>query len=246
MAAASDLAAAVEPLAEEETLSLSERAYRRLRDSIVQGSLPAGSRISERGLASALGISAQPVREALRRLEQDGMVVTLPRRGTVVAEMGPERLAELGRIRAALEGVAAALAAERMTAEELATLSDIVATMRAGTAAEDAEALAEANERFHGLLRRAAGSLFLVRALEALRAYDEAGRPRALGSTPRAMPQSLREHIGILAALRRRDPALAEARMRQHVMRSLVTNGVLPPPPSHPPRRSRRPAADRG
>jgi len=73
----------VERLAEEDTLSLAERAYRRLRDSIVQGGLPAGSRVSERSLAAALGISAQPVREALRRLEQDGMVVTLPRATTV-------------------------------------------------------------------------------------------------------------------------------------------------------------------
>ena len=126
------MSTAVEPFAEAETLSLGERAYRRLRDSIVQGTLSAGSRISERSLASALGISAQPVREALRRLEQDGLVVTLPRRGTIVAEFGLERLAELGRIRAALEGVAAALAAERMTGEDLASLGEVVRGMRDG------------------------------------------------------------------------------------------------------------------
>lgn len=224
-----DAAAAIVPLAEEETFSLGERAYRRLRESIVDGALPAGSRLSERGLATALGISAQPVREALRRLEQDGMVVTLPRRGTVVADLGPDRLDELGRIRAALEGVAAALAAERMAPEELKALAAIVATMRDRTTAEDTEALGEANERFHELLRRASGSAFLERSLEALRAYDPMGRPRALGSTPRAMPQALREHVAILAALKKRDPVLAEARMRQHALRSMVTNGVLPP-----------------
>ena len=98
----------LEPFTVDDTLSLTERAYRRLRDSIADGTLPAGSRISERSLAGALGISAQPVREALRRLAAAGIVLTLPRRGTVVAEFGPERLAEMGRIRAALEGVAAA------------------------------------------------------------------------------------------------------------------------------------------
>ena len=87
----------VERLAEEDTLSLAERAYRRLRDAIVQGALAAGSRISERSLATALGISAQPVREALRRLEQDGMVVTLPRRGTVVADQRAEVSADARR-----------------------------------------------------------------------------------------------------------------------------------------------------
>jgi DNA-binding GntR family transcriptional regulator len=219
------------PLAEEDTLSLGERAYRRLRESIVQGTLPAGRRVSERSLAQELGISAQPVREALRRLEQDGMVVTLPRRGTVVAEMGPPQLAELGRIRAALEGVAAALAAERLDADGLAALGAIVARMTAGTAAADTEALDEANEEFHALVHRATGNLFLIRSLASLRAYDHLGRHRAVGSTPRDLPKALAEHRGILSALRRRDPALAEARMRGHILRSLVTNGVLPPPP---------------
>lgn len=230
MAAAETLADML-PLVEEEALSLSERAYRRLRDSIIQGQLPAGTRISERSLAATLGMSAQPVREALRRLEQDGMVATLPRRGTIVAEIGPQRLAEIGRIRVALEGVAAALAAERLTDAELDELDTILATMRSATAAEDTEALHDSNERFHRLLHEAAGNQFLIRSLQALRAYDQSGRLRAVGSTPRAMPQALQEHAGLVDALRARDPVLAEDRMRQHVLRSLVTNGVLTPGP---------------
>ncbi|WP_246523449.1 GntR family transcriptional regulator [Neoroseomonas eburnea] len=231
MAAAETARGRIAPLAEEDTLSLGERAYRRLRESIVQGMLPAGRKISERSLATQLGISAQPVREALQRLEQDGMVITLPRRGTVVAEMGPAQLGELGRIRAALEGVAAALAAERLDAAALATFTSILARMKAGTDAADHDILDEANEEFHALIHRATGNLFLMRSLASLRAYDHLGRRRAVGSTPRDLPKALREHQGIVAALRRRDPALAEARMRAHVLRSLVTNGVLSPPP---------------
>lgn len=236
MAAAETARQRLAPLAEEDALSLGERAYRSLRDSIVQGMLPAGRKISERSIATELGISAQPVREALRRLEQDGMVVTLPRRGTVVAEVGPAQLGELGRIRAALEGVACALAAERIAAADLAALGAIVKRMQAGTAAGDTDALDEANEEFHALIHRATGNLFLIRSLGSLRAYDSLGRHRAIGSTPRDLPKALTEHRGIVAALKRRDPALAEARMRHHVLRSLVTNGVLPPPP-RPPRR---------
>lgn len=231
MAAAETARAHLAPIAAEDTLSLGERAYRRLRESIVRGMLPAGRKISERSLATELGISAQPVREALRRLEQDGMVVTLPRRGTVVAEVGPAQLAELGRIRAALEGVACALAAERIDDAALAGLRGILARMEAGTAAADAEALDEANEEFHALIHRATGNLFLIRSLASLRAYDHLGRHRAVGSTPRDLPKALAEHQGIVVALKRRDAALAEARMRQHVLRSLVTNGVLPPAP---------------
>lgn len=231
MAAAQTAQGRLAPFAEEDTLSLGERAYRRLRDSIVRGLLPAGRKISERSLAVELGISTQPVREALRRLEQDGMVVTLPRRGTVVAEVGPAQLGELGRIRAALEGVATALAAERMDAVALADLEAILKRMQAGTEARDTDALDEANEEFHALIHRATGNLFLIRSLGSLRAYDNLGRHRAVGSTPRDLPTALAEHGSIVTALKTRDPALAEARMRHHILRSLVTNGVLPPPP---------------
>ncbi len=231
MAAAKTAQGRLAPIAEEDTLSLGERAYRRLRDSIVQGMLPAGRKISERSLAVELGISAQPVREALRRLEQDGMVVTLPRRGTVVAEVGPAQLGELGRIRAALEGVATALAAERMDAASLADIAAILRRMQTGTAARDTDALDEANEAFHALIHHATGNLFLIRSLASLRAYDSLGRHRAVGSTPRDLPKALAEHKRIVTALKKRDPALAEARMRHHILRSLVTNGVLPPPP---------------
>lgn len=224
----------VERLAEEDTLSLAERAYRRLRDSIVQGALAAGSRISERSLATALGISAQPVREALRRLEQDGMVVTLPRRGTVVAEFGPERQAEMGRIRAALEGAAAALAAERADAAALAALDVQLQAMRDATAAGRPELVSEANERFHALIHKATDNVFLIRSLAALRAYGHFGRVRALGATPKELPRALREHAGILSALQARDPDTAETRMRAHVLRSLEVGGLLPPTRKRP------------
>jgi DNA-binding GntR family transcriptional regulator len=217
----------IRPLEDDDQLSLAERAYRRVRDAIVRGQLAAGTKVSERGLAASLGISPQPVREALRRLEAEGMVVTQPRSGTVVAAIGPERLAELGRIRMALEGAGAALAAERITEAELAALAEVVAGMRRATEAADRDALAELNERFHALLHAAAGQSFIARSLDSLRAYDQQGQLRSLGSRPNAMPQALSEHVGILAALRRRDPDLAERRMRAHVLRSLVTNGVL-------------------
>lgn len=228
MAAGSTARPRLTPLPEEDDLSLGERAYRQLRASIVQGLLPGGRKVSERGLATELGISAQPVREALRRLEREGMVVTLPRSGTVVAEVGAGQLGELGRIRAALEGVAAALAAERLDDEAMATLAMILKRMKAGTATADIEALDQANDEFHALIHQATGNLFLTRSLSSLRAYDSLGRHRAVGSTPRDFPKALAEHKSIVAALRRRDPALAEERMRHHILRSLVTNGVLP------------------
>ena len=215
------------PTEGQDALSLAEGAYRRLRDAIVRGELPAGTKISERGLALTLGISAQPVREALRRLEADGMVLTQPRSGTIVAEFGPDRLAEMGRIRAALEGSAAALAAERADDAALALMEAQLAVMREATAAADTARLAAANERFHALVHAAAGNAFLLRSLTGLRAYDHFNRVRALESTPKELPKALAEHEGLVKAFRKRDPELAEERMRAHVLRSLRAGGVL-------------------
>ncbi|MBI0433355.1 GntR family transcriptional regulator [Roseomonas sp. KE0001] len=221
--------AGLPPLTAEDVLSLAERAYRRLRDAIVDGSLPGGERVSERSLAQSLGISAQPVREALGRLEAEGMVVTLPRRGTLVVEFTPERLAEMGLIRVALEGTAAGLAARRAGPAEVAALEEQLARMR-GLSRDGAAAialLAEANERFHELINGMTANAFLLRSLEALRAYDHFGRLRALRATPQEPRRAWREHAGIVAAIRRHDPAAAEARMRAHIHRSLEASGIL-------------------
>ncbi|MFC3124473.1 GntR family transcriptional regulator [Pseudoroseomonas globiformis] len=215
------------PLVAEDMLSLADRAYRRLRDAIVDGSLPGGERVSERSLAQSLGISAQPVREALRRLEAEGMVLTLPRRGTVVAEFTPQRLAEMGLIRIALEGTAASLAARHAADAELAGLRAQLSGMRPLSRDGDVAGLAEANERFHDAINRLTGNAFLIRSLEALRAYDHFGRLRALRATPQEPRRAWREHAGILAAIVRRDPERAEARMRAHVRRSLAVSGIL-------------------
>lgn len=211
----------------EDVLSVADRAYRRLRDAIVDGSLPGGERVSERSLAQSLGISAQPVREALRRLEAEGMVVTLPRRGTLVTEFGPERLAEMGLIRVALEGTAAALAARRAEPARVEELYRQLRLMHSLGCAGDIAALAEANEHFHALINQLAGNNFLIRSLEAIRAYDHFGRLRALRSTPQEPRRAWREHAAIFAAIRRRDHRRAEIRMRAHVQRSLETSGIL-------------------
>lgn len=211
----------------EDVLSVADRAYRRLRDAIVDGSLPGGERVSERSLAQSLGISAQPVREALRRLEAEGMVVTLPRRGTLVTEFGPERLAEMGLIRVALEGTAAALAARRAEPARVEELYRQLRLMHSLGCTGNIAALAEANEHFHALINQLAGNNFLIRSLEAIRAYDHFGRLRALRSTPQEPRRAWREHAAILAAIRRRDHRRAEIRMRAHVQRSLETSGIL-------------------
>jgi len=171
-------------------------------------------------------VSAQPVREALRRLQAEGLVATSPRRGTEVAELDARVLGEMNLIRMALEGSAAALAARKATEGDLPALRSQLRAMRDATAADDVAALVRANEAFHGRLHATAGDAFLARTLQTLRAYDRSARLRALRSSPREPARALREHASLLAALRRRDPELAEVRMRAHVRRSLRAGGL--------------------
>ncbi len=222
-----DASTALQAFTPTETDSLSTRAYHRIRDAIVDGSLPGDSRISERSLALSLGISAQPVRDALRRLEADGMVVTSPRRGTVVAVFTRDRIEEFGLMRVALEGVGAALAARRATEVDVAALRRQLQAMQPSTRTGDLAALAAANERFHDMVHAIGGNPILIRSIAALRAHEYIGRVHALQSSPYEPALALREHAGLVAALRRRDPQLAEARMRAHIERSLLASGLV-------------------
>lgn len=213
---------ALSPLpAENDLRPLADRAYERLREAIVDGLLPPGSKLSERGLAVSLGISAQPVREALRQLEAEGMVETRPRSGSFVASLDTPRLIEMGRIRAALEGAAAGLVARRARPSDVDALEGCLAAMRAATEMGDPLVLRRANEAFHDTLHAIGGNAFLIRSLHALGAYDHISRARALASENEP-PQALDEHAAILAAIASGDAEAAEALMRAHTLRSLA------------------------
>jgi DNA-binding GntR family transcriptional regulator len=213
--------APLRPVAAAELRSLSGRAHGRIRDAIVAGALAPGQRLSERGLAAMLDISAQPVREALRQLEAEGMVETRPRSGTYVADLSPARLVEIGLIRAALEGVAAALAATRAGPAARATLRLRLAAIEAATASDDRAALAAANAALHAALHDAAASPDIRRLLAGLRAYDHLTRARILAAAEEPA-RALAEHRAIVAAVCAGDAAAAEAAVRAHALRSLA------------------------
>lgn len=209
------------PLVTEDVHTLADRAYLRLREAIVDGTLASGTKLSERGLATALAISAQPIREALRRLEGEGMVESRPRSGTYVASLDPARLIDMGRIRVALEGVAAGLAARRASPSDVAALRTRLAAVRAATSLGDAVALAAANGALHDALHALTGNPFLIRTLHALRAYYHVSSSRVLAG-PDEPPHALAEHAAIVEAVASADAAAAEERMRAHTLRALL------------------------
>lgn len=221
-------ASSLQSLTTEEMLPLSERAYRRLRDAITDGTLPPQSPLSERSLAQRLGISAQPVREAMRRLEAEGMIVTAPRKGSTVADFSAARLEEMGLIRISLECAAAAMLARRgCTEPQIDQLRAQLRVMEHYTSNADLLGLAEENRQFHAILHEATGNVLLIRTIEATHAYAQFNRDRNLRSQPGEPLRALREHAAILWAIRARQPELAEIRMRDHVERGMVQGGLL-------------------
>lgn len=200
-------------MAEESELPQGQGAYRRLLDEIRAGTLPPGSRLRETELADRLGISRTPVREAIRQLEADGLVIHLPRQGATIRTLDHAEVIELYEMRAVLEGTAARLTARVASAVELAELTDLnaeLATAGAGPAAQDL------NRQFHRTLLESARNRFLVKAMSALQKTLLILGPSTLADPGRAVA-AVAEHAAVLEALAARDGAAAEAAMRAHV-----------------------------
>lgn len=208
----------LEPIAAEYLRTLRDHAYTKIRDFILSGHFAPDRRLRERQLARELGISTTPIKEALRRLELEGLIISVPRRGTFVC-YARETAAEMALIRAALESVVARLAALKIGPQEIALLKGELTAMRLATRARDYEAVVDLNARFHDLIHAIADNAYLRKQLENLAVYDEINRRQAL-KTPGEIDAALAEHSGIVAALSAHDPELAESRMRQHIIRS--------------------------
>ena len=128
---------------------LRDVVFENLRGAIVEGRLKPGERLMEVQLAEQLGVSRTPVREAIRKLELEGLVVMLPRKGAYVANMSLKDLIDVLEIRASLEGLAASLAAERITDEDIKKLESIVEEFKDGINESNVEALLRKDVEFH-------------------------------------------------------------------------------------------------
>jgi DNA-binding GntR family transcriptional regulator len=199
--------------------SLVDAVTERLEAAIVSGELAPGSRLSEQGLATSLGVSRGPLREAIRRLEGRKLVERTPNIGVRIARLSLKDLAELLIVREALEGMACALAAENMADDEVAALERLLdehgtqQELRSGTGyyqePKDFDfhfrlITASRNER---LMQMLSGDLY-----DLLRVY----RYKSSTLSGRAT-RAYEEHRAILAAIKARDPQAAEARMREHI-----------------------------
>ena len=186
-----------------------------LIDDILSGRLPPGSRVVETRLAQQFGVSQAPVREALRDLALFGFVVSSPFRGTRVRRISPEELLEIYPIRAALEGVAARAAATRIEDATLNQLEELIATMSEAAACNDHRAQVTADGAFHHTIITAAGNRMLDHVWQTMRLSVTTCVTHSM--THRSLHEIAERHVPVLAALRARDPVLAEAAIRRHI-----------------------------
>jgi DNA-binding GntR family transcriptional regulator len=199
------------------TDSLGQRAYYLLRDRLVTLRLAPGTMVNERELMDGLGIGRTPLRDALRRLADDGLVEIYPRRGIYVAAVDVGDLGTLSELRVELEGFAARLAAQRVLPGDQGAILALLGEIDAAVDETDQRRLMHLDQRIHRLVHRLARNDFLEAALD--RAYVLALRLWFLAiERIHRLDDAVAEHRDLLTAVADGDPVTAEAVARAHVI----------------------------
>lgn len=200
--------------------SLTERAYTEIRRRILENEMPAGTQVLEQELAEMLEMSRTPVREAMVRLADEGMVEVRPRHGMRVLPISADDMREIYDVLTALESMAAErVAARGVSPEELRALRQAVVDMDAALAADDLRTWAAADERFHLLLVEYCDNQRLRALVSGY--WDQSHRVRlvTLGLRPKPV-DSNKDHAAVVDAIARGDAVAARRLHRQHRVRS--------------------------
>lgn len=199
--------------------SLAEQAYVQLRDRIIKLELSPGSVLSDEVLAAQLKLGRTPMREAIKRLAHEGLVIILPRRGTLVAEINVNHPMDVAEVRKELEGLAGRLAARRVTSEAHLEIDLLRAEVAALTGDETKETLAELDGRIHRTIHRLTRNPLLIDTLGryynlALRVWYSYGSRVAV----RHVYEDVVGHDTLLEAIQQGDEELAESLLSTHVV----------------------------
>jgi DNA-binding GntR family transcriptional regulator len=200
--------------------SLAEQAYRAIREGIATGLFSAGERVTERGLATRLNVSATPVREALRRLEQEGLIERVSARHLRVIDHSSSTLKELLLAGAALRAMEARFATHKITDAALHRMAVLVEALASEQGIDIPERLRIARE-FDMEIERAADNPTLRSMILSLSIIGQERRARSVESLllhPEAGQRRVQDHRDILAAFRKRDPDLVEQVFRRHAI----------------------------
>jgi DNA-binding GntR family transcriptional regulator len=204
----------------EVNFSLKDKIYDALKAAITSLDVhaqPEEPRLDERRLAENLGVSRTPLREAIARLEQEGLVRTIPRRGVFVVRKTKAEILELITVWAALESMAARLITLHASDEELSTLRKMFATFENNQVQATIDEYSEANIRFHQAIIKMSHCSLLRDMTENLFIHMRAVRMQTISEDNRAN-RSIIDHMNIIEALEHRDTELAERLVRQHTL----------------------------
>lgn len=202
------------------TASLEEQVTATLESEILTGKLASGTALTEQSLSKRLGVSRTPIRAALHTLAEEGLINLIPNRGAVVVGVTREDLIDIYKIRMRLEGLASALAAERISREDLATLRESVELAEFYISRNDTEHLKELDTQFHAIIYRASGNRMLNKTLSELHRNIISYRKMSL-SVPGRLERSVGEHREILKAIEAGDAERADSLTCAHVAAAL-------------------------
>ena len=197
-------------------LPLRDVVFNTLREAILRGELKPGERLMELQLASQLGVSRTPIREAIRMLEQEGLAVTMPRKGAEVAKMTLKGMEDVLEIRAALDELACQLACRRITEEQLMRLETAKKNFEVSLKSGVVKTIAEADMGFHDVIYEATENPKLVNMLNNLREQIYRYRVEYLKNVDN-YPILIKEHEAIYQSLVNRNEDEATLSIREHV-----------------------------
>jgi DNA-binding GntR family transcriptional regulator len=201
----------------EDDLPRGERAYRYIRQALATQKLMPGDRLREVDLAEMIGLSRTPIREALARLESEGLVVHDATLGIMVAELDYNMITELYFMREVLEGTAARLAAQHASDVEISLLEDMCEQY--ANAVGNDQKLAISNRQFHELLYNCSHNRYLIKMLKTLHDTLTLLRHTTLTDQNR-VKDTVKEHEAVVSAIKKHDPDAAEKALREHIYAS--------------------------
>jgi len=197
-------------------LPLRDVVFRTLRQAILTGEMKPGERLLEIHLANKLGVSRTPIREAIRMLELEGLVIMVPRRGAQVAQITEKSMSDVLEVRCALDVLAVELACERITAEAVEELREACRAFEKATATRDVHVIAKADVAFHDIIFKAAGNPRLTQMINNL--AEQMYRYRFEYIKDESQHQMLiREHCLICESIEKRDVEAAKDAIRKHI-----------------------------
>ena len=212
----------LEPIRLDSYQPLREVVCETLRDAVRRGVLKPGERLMEIQLAEELGVSRTPVREAIRKLEMEGYVIMMPRRGTCIADLSIRDINEVFEIRTSLESLASGLAAERITEDELEKLQRLLVQIGTHIKSGDMESIVRTDTEFHDLLYQTSRNTRLVGIISNLREQLTRFRTTSM-SFPGRLKATLEEHRKIVEAIAQGDEKAARKAAEYHMEKAEQT-----------------------